>query len=109
MEAAAELIWVKEELVKKSAKNLSDLSIHNQTLENLEDYISSLSTSKIVEMNNLENLQTWFYAETVKMASMGEDIDKMIIFISEFIMKGTIRKKKCSDDFDAFHDLSPED
>jgi hypothetical protein len=43
------------------------------------------------------------------MASMGEDIDKMIIFISEFIMKGTIRKKKCSDDFDAFHDLSPED
>ena len=88
---------------------LTDSSVHNSTLENLEDYINSLNQAKIAEMQNLENLQAWYYAETVKKANLEEDIDNVLYFLSEFIAKKRGGKKRQADDKRAFSTLSQED
>lgn len=80
LDCQARVLRTKKKMLLKENKLLTDsaVSITGSILENQGDLIKSLQEKDNEEMANLENLQTRFYKETVKMANLCEDIGMWI-------------------------------
>ena len=98
--------YATEEILKKRIKILQGQSTYNF---DPSSYLGTLERNKENEVKVLEDLQTKFYNETVKMSTFGEDEDNILFFIQEFVAKITGKNKKSNEDYRSFKKLSKED
>lgn len=79
LDQKARILNTKRKLLTKHQNMLRDDSNHlgGSLIINQLDLTKSLSEKDSEEKTNLESLQQRFYGETVKMANLEEDIDKI--------------------------------
>jgi len=101
----------KKELLKDNKILTDKLVSLKHTSDSQDKQLASLKEKDNEELQNLEDLQTRFYKETVKMANLCEDIDKVMEFVTEFVSKVGSAKKKLGTHmhFKTFDDLQQED
>lgn len=78
LDCQARVLRTRKKMLLKENKLLTDtaVSVTGSILENQTDLINLLQENDNEELANLENLQTRFYKETVKMANLCEDIGR---------------------------------
>lgn len=96
LDCRARVLRTRKKMLLKENKLLTEQagSVTGSILSNQDDLILSLKDKDKQEMVSLETLQQMFYAETVKMANLCEDVDKITEFISDFVRSAAQSSKK---------------
>lgn len=96
LDSKARVLRTRKKMLLKENKLLTEQagSVTGSILSNQDDLSNSLKDKDKQEMVSLETLQQMFYAETVKMANLCEDVDKITEFISDFVRSAAQSSKK---------------
>lgn len=79
-------------------------------IDKQEELLSIMKQRDTEKLKNLENLQQMFYKETVKMANLCEDIDKILEFMNDLVQTNIGSKKRISyTNLKTFNELLPDD
>jgi chromosome segregation ATPase len=108
----ARKLRAKKKGLMKDNKFLSDKLVETKrVIEGQERESTAMEEKDKEEMQNLENLQQRFYQETVKMANLSEDIEKVVEFIKDFTQAVGTAKVKLSEEmvFKTFEELHQDD
>ncbi|CAI2384181.1 unnamed protein product [Moneuplotes crassus] len=113
LDKEARILKTKKKLLIRENKMLTDDTnyLGGSLLINQLDLTKYLDEKDSEEKHNLESLQQRFYGETVKMATLCEDIDNITCFISEFVKeaKESSKKRQSVVRIKAFSELQEED
>ena len=86
------------------------VEMDRSVIDKQEEFLAIIKQRDTEKLKNLENLQQMFYKETVKMANLCEDVDKILEFMGDFVQTNTGSKKRVSySSLKTFHDLQQED
>jgi chromosome segregation ATPase len=113
LDSKARVLRARKKMLLKENSLLTDQAgtVTSSILSNQVDLSSSLKDKDKQEVASLETLQQMFYAETVKMANLCEDVDKITEFVYDFVRSAaqSTKKRQSMVSLRSFGELQDED
>ena len=106
------LLKTRKKILMKDHKFMTSnlVEMDRTVIDKQEELLSIMKERDTEKLKNLENLQQMFYKETVKMANLCEDIDKILEFMNELVQTNIGSKKRVSyTNLKTFNELLPDD